>query len=313
MKLLARLFMVLGLTLVMIPNVQANEGGDQYPNGAENWFAGAVPPPGLYYINYFGYYSGQLKNASGDNVKLNGAVPMVQATFNAFRFVEMTKVKILGAEYGVHVIVPVVYQSMNLSGRNSTTGVGDITIDPCILGWNRSQWHAVAAFDINLPSGAYSKTDPRVSVGANYYSFEPVFAFSYLPKSGWELSSKFMYNIKTTNQAADYHSGADFHMDYLAGRHLGKWMIGGSGYALKQTTNDTVNGQIVPAVPGLWDAGREGQVFAIGPSAGYTNARQMSFLAQWQHELLVANRFGGDKFWFKMVMPTSSIVHGPKQ
>ncbi len=262
----------------MIPNVHANEGGDQYPNGAETWYAGAIPPPGLFYINYFGYYSGQLKNASGDNVKLNGAVPMVQATFDAFRFVEMTKVKILGAEYGVHVIVPVVYQSMNLNGRNSTAGLGDITIDPCILGWNWGQWHAVAAFDINLPSGTYSKADPRVSVGAHYYSFEPVFAFSYLPKSGWELSSKLMYNIKTTNQATDYHSGADFHMDYLAGKHLGHWMLGASGYALKQTTGDTVDGQTVPAVPGLWDAGRMGQVFATGPSAGYTNARQMTFM-----------------------------------
>jgi hypothetical protein len=262
MKTLARLFIVLGLTLLVIPNVHANEGGDQYPNGAETWYAGAIPPPGLFYINYFGYYSGQLKNASGDNVKLNGAVPMVQATFDAFRFVEMTKVKILGAEYGVHVIVPVVYQSMNLNGRNSTAGLGDITIDPCILGWNWGQWHAVAAFDINLPSGTYSKADPRVSVGAHYYSFEPVFAFSYLPKSGWELSSKLMYNIKTTNQATDYHSGADFHMDYLAGKHLGHWMLGASGYALKQTTGDTVDGQTVPAVPGLWDAGRMGQVFA---------------------------------------------------
>ncbi len=313
MKVLARLLIVLGLTLLVIPNLHANEGGDQYPNGAENWFVGVIPPPGLYYVNYFGYYSGQLKNASGDNVRLNGAVPMVQATFNAFRFVEMTKVKILGAEYGVHVIVPLVYQSMNLNGRNSTTGVGDITIDPCILGWNWGQWHAVAAFDIDLPSGTYSQTDPRVSVGAHYYGFEPLFALSYLPPSGWELSSKFMYNIKTTNQATDYHSGADFHMDYVAGRHLGNWMLGASGYALKQTTDDTVAGQTVPAVPGWWDAGRRGQVFAIGPSVGYTNARQMTFIVQWQHELLVADRFGGDKFWFKMIIPTSSIFHAPKQ
>ena len=37
------------------------------------------------------------------------------------------------------------------------------------------------------PSHGYNdKDDPRVSVGANYYGFDPLFAFSYMPKSGWE-------------------------------------------------------------------------------------------------------------------------------
>ena len=45
---------------------QAKEGGDQYPNGAENWYAGALPPPGTYFINYFGYYGGKLQNGNGN-------------------------------------------------------------------------------------------------------------------------------------------------------------------------------------------------------------------------------------------------------
>jgi len=297
----------------MVPAGQAKEGGDQYPNGAENWFAGATPPPGFYYINYFGYYTGQLKNASGGNVALNGATPNVDATFDAFRFVEMTHFKILGANYGAHAIVPVVYQSMNLNGRNRTTGVGDITIDPFILGWHREQWHAVAAFDINLPTGTYNQDDPRVSVGAHYYSFEPLVAFSYMPKSGWEVSTKLMYNLKTTNQATNYHSGQEFHADYLVGRHFGSWMLGATGYALKQVTDDTAGGQTIPAAAGMWDTGRKGQVFAAGPSLGYANKRHMTFMAQWQHETLVRNRFGGDKVWFKMIIPVASIFHGPKR
>ena len=96
-------------------------------------------------------------------------------------------------------------------------------------------------------------------------------------------------------------------MDYLAGKHLGRWMVGASGYALKQVTDDTVNGQTVAAVPGLWDSGREGQVLAVGPSIGYTSKRHISFIANWQHETLVQNRFGGDKVWFKMIIPIASI------
>ncbi len=39
------LALLLGAALAASP-VFAKEGGDQYPNGAENWFAGAMPPPG---------------------------------------------------------------------------------------------------------------------------------------------------------------------------------------------------------------------------------------------------------------------------
>jgi len=312
MRRLRRIF-ILGVVLLIAPSVDAKEGCDQYPSGAENWFAGVAPPPGFYYVNYFGYYTAELKNASGNKVNLNGTTPSVDATFDGFRFLEMTHFKILGADYGMHVIFPVVHQSMNLNGRNSTAGLGDITIDPFVLGWHRSQWHAVAAFDIDLPTGAYDLTDPRLSISAHYYSFEPVLAVSYMPKSGWEASTKLMYNIKTTNQATNYHSGQEFRVDYLAGKHFGSWMFGGSGYALKQVTDDTVNGQIVPDTPGLWDAGRRGQVIAAGPSAGYTTRRHMTFMAQWQHETLVRNRFGGDKVWFKMIIPAASILHGPKQ
>lgn len=295
------------IALVVVPASTAKEGADQYPYGAENWFTGATPPPGFYFINYAGYYTGRLRNGSGDNAILNGATPQVDATFDAFRFIEMTRFKILGANYGVHAIVPVVYQSMNLNGRNSTTGVGDITVDPLILGWHQEHWHAAAAFDIDLPAGAYNQNDPRISIGAHYYSFEPLLAFSYMPKAGWEASAKLMYNLKTTNPATNYHSGQEFHMDYLVGKHVGNWMIGATGYTVEQVTDDTVNGQTLPAVPGLWDSGRRGRVLAVGPSVGYTNKHHMSFIANWQHETLIQNRFGGDKVWFKMIIPIARI------
>lgn len=309
MRQLRKMF-VIGLALLIVPAINAKEGADQYPNGAENWFAGSAPPPGFYFVNYFGYYTGQLKNGSGDNVVVSGSTPLVEATFDAFRFVEMTHVKFLGANYGVHVIVPVAYQSMNMGGRASTFGVGDIIVNPLILGWHREYFHALTAVDMFLPTGSYSQTDPRVTLGAHYYGFEPLVAMSYMPRGGWETSAKFMYNLKTTNPTTNYHSGQEFHVDYAAGRHFGSWMAGATGYALMQTTNDTVNGQKVPADPGVWDAGRRGQVVAIGPSLGYSNKQHMTFMAQWQHETLVQNRFGGDKVWLKMIIPTAGIFHG---
>ena len=283
------------------------EGADQYAYGAENWFTGALPPPGWYYLNYFGYYSGELRDGAGNKANVGGSTPTVSAVFNAFRILDVTKFKIAGADYGFHVIVPVVYQSIDMGGTNSITGVGDMTIDPLVLGWHHPQWHALFAFDINLPTGHYDKNDPRVCVGAHYYSFEPLLALSYMPKSGWEASAKMMYNIKTTNQATNYHSGQEIHVDFVAGKHLGQWMLGAQGYTLKQTTDDTIAGTTVAAQPGVFDTGRRGQVVGVGPSVAYETRSHMMFIASWQHEAEVRNRFGGDKVWFKMVIPAGAI------
>lgn len=307
-------FVPVFLALCLLPAAWAREGGDQYPNGAENWFAGAAPPAGFHYVNYFGVYTGQLKDGSGHNVLYDGSTPSVTAAFNAFRFVQITHMKLFGADYGVHLIVPVVHQAVDLGGTASTTGLGDITVDPLVLGWHGSQWHAIAAFDVFLPTGAYDQNDSRVSIGSHVTGFDPLLAVSYLPPSGWEDSLKLMYDAYTTNSATQYHSGQEFHTDYAAGRHFGpgrSWMAGATGYSLEQLSDDTVNGVSVPAAPGLYDAGRRGRVLAIGPSLGYTNARHIIFMADWQHETLVQNRFGGDKVWFKIILPVDALLHAP--
>ena len=305
----SKFIFILAALLLGVTSAHAKEGADQYANGAENWFTGALPPAGWYYINYFGYYTGELRDGAGDKVSVGGSTPSVSAVFNAFRILDITKLKIAGADYGVHAIVPVVYQSLNLGGgANSVTSVGDMTIDPLVLGWHHPQWHAVAAFDINLPTGHYEKNDPRVCVGAHYYSFEPILALSYMPKSGWEASAKLMYNIKTTNQATNYHSGQELHADFVAGKHLGAWMLGTQGYAVKQMTDDTISGTTVAAQPGIFDTGRRGQVLGVGPSVAYETKSHMSFMTSWQHETLTRNRFGGDKVWFKMVIPVGAIA-----
>ena len=42
-----KLATALALATLAIGSVQAKEGGDQYPNGAETWLGGAVPPNAL--------------------------------------------------------------------------------------------------------------------------------------------------------------------------------------------------------------------------------------------------------------------------
>lgn len=277
--------------------VQAKEGGDQYPNGAENWLAGAVPPPGNYFINYFGNVSGTLRDGNGDKVSPGGRDIKLNATFDALRFVKVTETKIGDANYGWAAILPIVHLSIETpGGKDSRTGIGDATITPLILSWHSPELHTAVGLDINLPTGSFDRNDPPgKNIGANYYSVEPVFGVTYLNKDGWEVSGKFMYNWKTKNKDTEYESGDEFHMDYLVGKHIGPWAVGVSGYYLKQVSDDKQNGVTVGT------DGNRGQVAAFGPSVKYENAGHQHFIFQWQHETSAENRFQGDKVWFKFI------------
>ena len=271
----------------------AVEGADQYPNGAENWLAGAAPPPGNYFINYAGHYSATKRDGSGN------ALPVkVSADFDAARFLQVTETRLLGANWGWHVIVPVVHQTVEApNGKVSTTGLGDITINPLVLGWHTPTWHYGVGLDINVPTGQYDKNDGRRSIGANYISVEPIFAASYLDQNGWDVSGKFMLNFKGKNTDTNYQSGTEFRLDYLAGKNVGPWGVGLSGYYVKQISDDELGGVKVGA------DGNRGQVLAIGPSVKYTLSPGTLLVAQWQRETHVENRFSGNKVWLKLIMP----------
>lgn len=89
---ISKIAAAVALGTLAIGGAHAKEGGDQYPNGAETWLAGAVPPPGNYFINYFGYYGGDLVDGNGKKAPTGE----VDAWFNAFRFVHTSEHKILG-------------------------------------------------------------------------------------------------------------------------------------------------------------------------------------------------------------------------
>ena len=276
----------------------AKDGPDQYPHGAESFMAGALPPPGTYFLNYFGHYSGSLRDGAGNEVRPGGETVDVDAWFDALRFVHVTDVEVFGASVAMQAIVPLVRQSIDiapLGGRRTVSGLGDISLNPFILGWHRGNLHITTGVDFYLPTGRYDVNDPRAQIGANYYSVEPVLAFTYRTPEGFEASSKFMYNIKGNNRDTDVRSGNELHVDLLVGWHSGGWGFGLGGYVVNQTGNDRLHGVSLP--------GSDSNAIALGPNIQYADARGRQFTAQWQHEFDVENRFEGDKLWFKYAMP----------
>jgi len=285
---------VLGLALLAAAGqgIATEGGGGHYPNGAEDFMAGALPPPGTYFLNYFSYYTAsEFKGESGDNL-----IPdfNLHVTANTLRFIHVTAQQILGANWAMHAFVPLLNVDVTLPdplGSDSNFGLGDIIVDPFILGWHSKNWHFIAALDIYLPTGAYDKDD-LANPGRNYWTFEPVFAVTYLSDAGVELSGKFMYAFNTENDDTDYKSGQEFHVDYTAAYHTGPWSIGLGGYYYNQTTGDEGRG----AVFGDF----KGEALALGPQVQY-GYKNMSFTLKYQWETEVENRPEGEAFWFKFL------------
>ncbi len=269
------------LPVMMISTAHAKEGGDQYPNGAEGFMAGALPPPGNYFINYAGHYGGDLKDENGDTI--NGVE--VSAYFDALRYVHVSKKTLLGGNMAFGAILPIVKQEIKTPGGTmKDSGTGDITIHAFVLGWHQPTLHTLAGLDIVLATGSDNIT-------ADYNTFEPFYGITYLNETGFEASTKLMYSIHQENDDTNYQSGDEFHMDYTIAKHDGDWTYGVGGYYVKQIGEDSVNGV---------DNGKKGQAFAFGPQVKY-DSNGSSFIAKWHHETSVEDRFSGDKLWFKYI------------
>ena len=284
---------VLSILVLCGRDAKATENGvSSGATGAEDFMAGAVPPPGFYYMNYFSYYSANtLKGNKGNNI-----TPFnVSATVDINRFVYITDLKILGADYGTQILIPLVNLDLKTpGGAQGRAGLADIVFTPILLSWHSKNWHAAAAVDTFLPTGDYGKK--RVAnIGRNYFTTELAAAFTYLSDSGLEFSGKLMYDINFKNDTTNYTSGNEFHFDSLLGIHLDKWKFGLNTYYYKQVTNDIQNGKV-------YEDGNKGQVFAAGPAIGY-EYKNINFALKYQREMLSENKSEGDRFWFKVAIP----------
>jgi hypothetical protein len=268
-------------------------GGGAYPNGAEDFMVGALPPPGTYFLNYLDYYRATtFRDKDGDRLMPKFHLNVVA---NVFRLIEVTKCQIFGASWAMHVFLPIVYMDVDASpGKDHRTGLGDIIVDPLILGWHFKNFHITVGPDIYIPTGSYNKHH-LANTSRNYWTFEPVVALTYLADNGIEVTSKFIYDINLKNTDTEYKSGQEFHCDYTLGYHVNKYLtLGAGGYYYQQTTDDKLNGNKVGT------DGFRGRVISVGPQAAY-NYKNMAFTLKWQKEFAVENRPEGNNFWFKFL------------
>ena len=261
---------------VAAQSAQASEGAASYYfAGGFGSFMVAVPPePGLSVASQTLMYAGQTSRAV-----LNGRVTFGLTAFALYEFLGTSytfEQPVLGARLQISAAVPfpsyatttVSLQTRSFgtfSGTASDFDIGDSLLNPFALYWNFGELNAKLTQYVVAPTGHY---DPNrvVSVGRNYWAFDTQLGLTWFHKAtGTELSVLPGIMFSTTNSATDYHSGTEFHLDFMANQFLSpSFAIGIQGYWYKQIEGDSGSGAIFGAFMG--------ESVGIGPANASTQA-----------------------------------------
>jgi hypothetical protein len=176
--------------------------------------------------------------------------------------------EVLGGTYTIGAAVPFGYAELDatvtgplggtFSAERDSFNIADIALIPFQMNWSFGNYSLKLAEAVYVPVGAYD-VDEVVNLGLNHWGFDTSAAATYFNlKTGTELSVAPGILINTENNATDYRTGNEFHVDFTVNQFLSEtFAVGVRGYYYKQLTGDSGSGAT------LGDF--KGESFGVGP------------------------------------------------
>ena len=234
-------FLLLALSLVALPGlIQAQPTpvpivAAHYPAGAEGIKGASLPPPGVYFRDYNFFYT-------ADNFKDGPPEFNIFAYLNAPRLIWMTDWKILGANYGMDIIVPFGYLDWKVMGaHHSYFGLGDIQIEPLLLSWHFKQFDLAGGYAVWAPTGDYSPNRPDM-LAKGFWSHMLTLGATWYPdeEKTWALSLLNRYEFCQEQEQTHTDPGQVYTIEWGLSKSLCKTVdIGVIGYYQQQVTKDS--------------------------------------------------------------------------
>jgi hypothetical protein len=298
--------------MVVVP-AYATELWDPHLRGLnEGLAAGALPPPGLYFINnsyfapsYHGY-GGTFGAPSGhgnSDVKLFAYVDVPVLLW-------VPGCKFLGADYAMGIAEPFDYTNLRVKLADGTYlsgaqwGMYNTILIPYELSWKLPcDFFVKTGLGIALNDGTSNPATQDTLVGGpgdifatssnGYYTFEPTLGVSWL-HNGWNVSVDFHYAFNLKDSGTDYTSGQQLAIDYTITKTCGKWTFGVGAGQETQVTKDSVAGFDLPD--------SKANAWTLGPIVGY-NFGPCSVQFIYNFPLYTNNDVGGEWFDVRFVVP----------
>lgn len=235
----------LGAVLALGVASTAAAGTSHYVPGVEGIKAATVPPPGFYLRNYFVWYHGsRLNDRKGDRVPGDNE-------FDVFavvpRLVWITDTKVLGADFGMEAIFPVLRTDFDIGVagiRDREFGLGDIYLGPAILAWHGQQWDAAVAAGVWLKTGHHAQSKPA-SVGHGYNSIMLTLGGTWYPDAGkkWSISLLNRFEIHGERDDSNIRDGEHWVAEWgIAYQFQPGLELGLIGYQRWQLSEDSGRG-----------------------------------------------------------------------
>lgn len=279
---------------------QAAEGASSHylPGTAGDFGYALTPAPGVQLANILWIQSGSVDTAVlQGNVELGLDLTLILDLAAGYYTFED---KVFGATYTAGIVVPFGWAELEAgvtgpAGRTTSRSadsfnLSDIAFTPVQLNWSTGDFYFKLSETIIAPTGGYS-TDRFVNLGRNYWSFDTNVAFTWFNQdTGTEVSAQPGIMFNTQNNATDYQTGTEFHVDFTANQFLAPtFAVGLRGYYYQQVTGDSGSGAR------LGDFKSES--LGLGPGFIWTPAfaeGRLAISGKWLHDLHAENRFDSD-------------------
>ena len=279
---------------------QAAEGGLSFylPGTIGDIALAQTPEPGLQVANTLFFQKGHVEAAV-----LQGRVNVDLDLFLFLNIVSATytlEKPVLGGTYTFGAAIP--FGSAELEATvtapvlgtfavdESTFNLSDTVLIPFQLNWNIDEFSFKFGLGIYAPTGAYDVNEP-VNIGLNHWGFDTGMAATYFNlETGTEVSVAPGILFNTKNNATDYRTGAEFHLDFTVNQFLSKtFALGLRGYYYNQIGGDSGSGAV------LGDF--KGESFGLGPGFFWTPSfakGRLAVLGKWIHDVHAENRLKSD-------------------
>ncbi len=239
-----------------------------YVNGGEGIQGANVPPPrpgGLYWKVYNMYYTADTtRDNSRDKAPGNFDLDVFA---QAHRFVYSSDIEILGGNLLFDLVIPITYTDISYRGIGAASfgenrwGLGDVFIEPILIGWHQPRWDAAVAIGAYIPTGEYDADKPA-SPGMGFWTFMlsggGVWYFDV--ERTWSASILARYQVHTEQEDTNITPGNHFSFEWGIGKSINGFDLGVAGYCHWQVTDDS----------GPGTTSNKEQAYAVGPEIGYT-------------------------------------------
>lgn len=173
----------------------------------------------------------------------------------------------------------------NSRQTKEVTGFGDLAIIPITIFWQQQHIYNSLSLAVTVPTSSYNKNN-LANLSANYWSLDVSWAFTYL-NNFYDYEISFVPGViyNTKNEANNYHSGTEIHLEYMLNKKISKnFSIGLQGYFMNQLIKDKSKD---PNFDGI-----KTKAQGIGPSLMLTDINNSSFsiIFKWLNEYLADNR-----------------------